>query len=289
MRPRRGTPGGRPAHAPTGRTRGPLSLARALSKFGACSRKEAERWIAAGRVAVNGKPVFAPQRRIDPRLARVTVDGKRVGDDTERIVLALHKPAGYITSRLDPGGRRTVYDLIADVDRWVFPVGRLDRDTTGLLVLTNDHRLGQRLTDPEHHVPKTYHVLVDGVPDEGALRALREGVPLGDGTLSRPALVAPLGAARGGRTWLEIVLREGKNRQVRRMCAAVGHEVQELSRVAIGALRLGDLPPGKWRRLTAAEVRRLEHADHLRRDRVETDNAEARRTQRARNENKEEP
>jgi 23S rRNA pseudouridine2605 synthase len=175
-------------------------------------------------------------------------------------VLALHKPAGYITSRLDPGGRPTVYELIADVDRWVFPVGRLDRDTTGLLVLTNDHRLGQRLTDPDHHVRKTYHVRVEGVPDEAALRALREGVPLGDGSLSRPALVSPLGAARGGRTWLEIVLTEGKNRQVRRMCAAVGHEAQELIRVAIGALRLGDLPPGKWRLLTAAEVLLLERS-----------------------------
>jgi pseudouridine synthase len=237
-----------------------VSLARALSKFGACSRREAERWIVGGRVAVDGKTVLAPQRRIDPRRARVTVDGERVGDDTERIVLALHKPAGYITSRLDPGGRRTVYDLIRDVDRWVFPVGRLDRDTTGLLVLTNDHRLGQRLTDPEHHVPKTYHVLVDGIPEEPALRALREGVPVGDGTLSRPAQVAPLGAARGGQAWLEIVLREGKNRQVRRMCAAVGHEVHELIRVAIGALRLDDLAPGQWRRLTPAEVLLLQRS-----------------------------
>jgi pseudouridine synthase len=185
------------------------------------------------------------------------VDGLRVGDDTERVVLALHKPAGYITSRLDPGGRPTVYALIAEVDRWVFPVGRLDRDSSGLLLLTNDHRLGQRLTDPEHHVPKTYHVRVDGVPDQAALRALREGVPLGDGTLSRPAGVTPLGAARGGGAWLEVVLTEGKNRQIRRMCAAVGHEVRELIRVAIGGLGLGELPPGAWRRLSAAEARRL--------------------------------
>jgi 23S rRNA pseudouridine2605 synthase len=234
-----------------------VSLARALSKFGVCSRKEAERWIAAGRVAVDGRPVTAPQRRLDPGRALVTVDGLRVGDDAERVVLALHKPAGYITSRLDPGGRPTVYALIAEVDRWVFPVGRLDRDSSGLLLLTNDHRLGQRLTDPEHHVPKTYHVRVDGVPDQAALRALREGVPLGDGTLSRPAGVTPLGAARGGGAWLEVVLTEGKNRQIRRMCAAVGHEVRELIRVAIGGLGLGELPPGAWRRLSAAEARRL--------------------------------
>ena len=258
MRPPRGTPGGRPVHAATGDTRGPVSLARALSKFGVCSRREAERWIAAGRVAVDGRRVLAPARRIEPRRARVTVDGLRVGDDTERVVLALHKPAGYITSRVDPGGRRTVYDLIGEADRWVFPVGRLDRDSSGLLLLTNDHRLGQRLTDPDHHVPKTYHVLVEGVPDEAALRALREGVPLGDGTVSRPAKVRALGTARGAQAWLEVVLTEGKNRQVRRMCAAVGHDVHELIRVAVGGLPLGDLAPGTWRRLTPAEVRLLQ-------------------------------
>lgn len=258
MRPPRGAPGGRPAPAPTGQTRGPLSLARALSKFGVCSRREAVRWIEAGRVAVDGREVRSSQRRIDPRKNRVAVDGLRVGDDAGRLVLALHKPVRYITSRVDPGGRPTVYDLVRDVDRWVFPVGRLDRDSSGLLILTNDHRLGQRLTDPDHHVPKTYHVLVAGVPDAETLRALREGVPLGDGTVSRPARVRALGAARGGQAWLEVVLTEGKNRQVRRMCASVGHEVQGLVRVAIGGLGLGDLAPGRWRPLSASEVRRLE-------------------------------
>jgi 23S rRNA pseudouridine2605 synthase len=242
-----------------GKARGPLSLARALSKFGVCSRREAERWIEAGRVTVDGRAALWPQRRIDPRRNRLAVDGLPVGDDTERIVLVLHKPADCITSRTDPGGRRTVYDLIVDVDRWVFPVGRLDRDSSGLLVLTNDHRLGQRLTDPVQHVPKTYHVRVRGVPDEQALRALREGIALDDDTLSRPARVRPLGAVRGGdEAWVEIVLTEGKNRQVRRMCAAVGHDVRELVRVAIGQLTLGDLPPGRWRQLTPAEVRTLE-------------------------------
>jgi 23S rRNA pseudouridine2605 synthase len=258
MRPSRGTPGGRPAHTPTGRTRGPLSLARALSKFGVCSRSEAVRWIETGRVAVDGREVRFSQRRIDPRKNRVAVDGLCVGDDTGRIVLALHKPVRYITSRVDPGGRPTVYDLIRDVDRWVFPVGRLDRDSSGLLILTNDHRLGQRLTDPHHHVPKTYHVLVAGLPDAETLRALREGVPLGDETVSRPARVRAVGAARGAQAWLEIVLTEGKNRQVRRMCASLGHDVQELVRVAIGGLTLGDLPAGQWRTLSPAEVRLLE-------------------------------
>ena len=140
--------------------------------------------------------------------------------------------------------------------RWVFPVGRLDRDSSGLLIFTNDHRLGQRLTDPGHAVPKTYHARVEGVPSDASLDVLREGVSLGDGTRTRPAQVRSLGSARGG-TWLEVVLTEGKNRQVRRMCAAVGHEVLELVRVGIGGLELGELPPGRWRRLEAVELARL--------------------------------
>jgi 23S rRNA pseudouridine2605 synthase len=257
LRPPRGAPGGRPSSAATGRTAGPLSLARALSKFGVCSRAEAARWIEAGRVQVDGREVRFPARRIDPRHQDVRVDGRRVGDDIERIVLVLHKPVGYITSRGDPGGRPTVYDLLDEGGPWVFPVGRLDRDSSGLLLLTNDHRLGQRLTDPEAHVPKRYHARVRGIPAPEALGALREGVPLGDGTVSRPARVRALGTAQSGSSWLEIVLTEGKNRQVRRMCATVGHDVVELVRVAIGALELDDLAAGEWRRLAPEEVARL--------------------------------
>lgn len=257
MRPPRGRPGGRPAHQAPGQLKGRLSLARALSKFGVCSRKQAVGWIEAGRVTVSGRVMRWPERRIDPRQDVVAVDGRRVRDETARVVLALHKPAGVITARVDPGGRRTVYDLLGDVGQWVFPVGRLDRDTSGLLLLTNDHRLGHRLTDPEQHVTKTYHVRVDGIPDEEALHALCEGLPLGDGTLTRPARVRVLGSARGGSTWLAVVLTEGKNRQVRRMCAAVGHDVQELVRVAIGGFHLGGLAPGEWRRLAGGEIRKL--------------------------------
>ncbi|HEY7516027.1 MAG TPA: pseudouridine synthase, partial [Vicinamibacteria bacterium] len=184
-------------------------------------------------------------------------DGVAVGDDTERVVLALHKPVGYLTSRTDPAGRKTVYDLLGDVGRWVFPVGRLDRDTSGLLILTNDHRLGDRITDPAHATPKTYHARVRGVPDPETLRALREGVPLRGEAPTRPARVRLVGVSRGADAWLEIVLTEGRNRQVRRMCAAVGHDVLELSRVAVGGLRIGDLAPGEWRRLEPAEVERL--------------------------------
>lgn len=252
------SPSGRPPRQAPGELRGRLSLARALSKFGVCSRKEAARLVEAGRVRVGGRAVLWPQRRIDPRRDRVSVDGVRVGDETERLVLALHKPPGYITSRVDPAGRATVYDLLGEVARWVFPVGRLDRDSSGLLILTNDHRLGERLTDPEQHVPKTYHARVRGIPDGEALRILRAGVPLGDGTLTRPARVRGLGAARDASAWLEIVVTEGKNRQVRRMCAAVGHEVLELVRVKLGGLALGELAPGEWRRLTREEVESLQ-------------------------------
>ena len=247
---RRASPGRRPV----------VSLARSLSKFGVCSRREAERWILAGRVAVGGRTEKRPERRIDPRRAVVTVDGAPVGDETERVVLVLNKPPGYVTTRLDPGGRATVYDLLHDVGRWVFPVGRLDRDTGGLLVLTNDHRLGHRLTDPAHRVPKTYHALVRGVPGLDTLAVLRDGAPLPDGTVTRPARVRVVGSTRVAdelRTWLELVLTEGRNRQVRRMCAVIGHEVVDLVRVAVGGLALGDLPAGEWRRLTPDEVRRL--------------------------------
>jgi pseudouridine synthase len=230
-----------------------------------CSRKQAEGWIRAGRVAVDGVVTRWPQRRIDPRRQRVTVDGESVGDLTRPVALAFHKPAGYITSRTDPGGRPTVYDLLADVGSWVFPVGRLDRETSGLLIMTNDHRLGQRLTDPAHHVPKTYHARVQGIPDAQVLRALREGVPLEDG-LTRPARVRVLGAVRRRDTWLEIVITEGRNRQVRRMCAAVGHETLELVRVGIGGLPLGNLPPGGWRRLAPAEVEALTRTRRLKED-----------------------
>jgi 23S rRNA pseudouridine2605 synthase len=270
-RPPRGRAGGRPPKQAPGELKGRVSLARALSKFGVCSRAEAVRRIEAGRVFVNGVVVSWPERRIDPRRDRVVVDGQPACDEAERIVLAFHKPRGVITSRVDPGGRPTVYALLGDLGHWVFPVGRLDRDSSGLLVMTNDHRLGERLTSPEHHVPKTYHARVLGLLDHETLRALGEGVPLGDGTQTRKASVRVLGAARGGATgastWLEIVLTEGKNRQVRRMCAALGHEVLDLVRVRIGALALGELPAGHWRRLEPAEIAKLQVVASPRRSR----------------------
>ena len=258
----------RAGQAPRGglRPAGPLSLGRALSKLGVCSRKEAERWIVDGRVGVNGREERSPRRPILPGRDRISVDGRRLDDEIARLVLAFHKPVGLVTTRVDPGGRPTVYESLRGVDRWVFPVGRLDRDTAGLLILTNDTLFGRRLTDPENHVPRTYHARVRGHPDEQTLQALREGMDLGAGDHTRPAVVRALGTPRGGppvpradggSTWLEIVLTEGRKRQVRRMCARVGHDVLELVRVQIGALSLGDLAPGEWRALTSVEERAL--------------------------------
>lgn len=204
-------------------------------------------------MSVGGRVALSPRLRIDPVRDRVEVDGAHVHDLRRHVVLALHKPEGYVTTRHEPGGRPTVYDLLDDVGAWVFPVGRLDRDTAGLLVFTNDHRLGQELTDPGSHVPRTYHARVRGLPADDALRVLREGAVLEDGTRCRPAGVRALGGTPAG-AWLEIVLTEGKNRQVRRMCASIGHEVLELTRVSIGGLALGDLARGAWRRLDADEI-----------------------------------
>jgi len=236
---------------------GQVSLARALSKLGYCSRKEAQRLIAAGRVSVGNTRETSPQRRVTLDAERLSVDGIPVRAPAERVVLALHKPVDCITSRSDPGGRPTVYGLLGELGRWVFPVGRLDRDSSGLLILTDDHQLGHALTDPDQHVPKTYHVRVRGVLAAEALTALRQGVPWSDGTSTRPARVRPLGVNRDGSSWIEITLDEGRNRQVRKMCAAIGHDVFQLVRVRIGDLELGDLPRGAWRRLAREEIARL--------------------------------
>ena len=229
---------------------GRRSLGRTLSKLGVCSRREAERWIAAGRVTVNGREVRSPRPAVDPARDVILVDGLRVGAGLERVVLALHKPVGLLTTRVDPAGRPTVYDCLRDLDRWVFPVGRLDRDTSGLLLLTNDAAFARRLTDPEQHVPRTYHARVRGRPDAETLRMLSDGVDLGRGVVTRPAtarlLEAPPVAAPEG-SWLEVVLTEGRKRQIRRMCAILGHPVQQLVRLRIGPFALGALPPGHWR------------------------------------------
>jgi 23S rRNA pseudouridine2605 synthase len=226
-----------------------MRLAKYLAHAGVASRRAAERLIADGRVTVDGATVTDPARDVDDSRA-VAFDGRPVRAEAQE-VYALNKPAGVVSTARDPQGRPTVVDLIA-TDRRLYPVGRLDADTTGLILLTNDGALAHRLTHPSFEVPRTYRARVGHPPlKEGELRALREGVELEDGPTA-PARVRKLSADR-----LELTIHEGRKHQVKRMCAAVGHPVRELQRVAFGPLRLGGLEPGEHRRLTPAEVERL--------------------------------
>lgn len=230
------------------------TLERVLSKAGLGSRTEARRWIAAGRVKVNGRIVRDPDAWVDLERDRVAFDGTPL-EKRKRVYLLLYKPKGYLTTYRDPQGRPTVYDLLPDRDRYLFPVGRLDLDTSGLLILTNDAQFAERLTNPEFKIPKTYLVKASVHLTDGQLDRLRDGIELRDG-LTRPAIVNRVREA-GGKTVFEITITEGRNRQVRRMVEALGGNVLKLVRIAIGPLRIGDLPIGATRELTAAEVRQL--------------------------------
>jgi 23S rRNA pseudouridine2605 synthase len=206
---------------------------------------------------VNGRLVQTPDHWVNPQRDAVTLDGRPVRSAKTRYVL-LYKPKGYLTTYQDPEGRPTVYDLLSDVEQFVAPVGRLDQDTSGLLLLTNDHALAEVLTNPAYHVPKRY--LVKAVPrvSDESLEHLRTGVELNDGP-TRPAAVTRLRDS-GDKTFLELTITEGRNRQVRRMLEAVGSKVLKLVRVAIGPLEIAGLPIGTWRELTAREVDSLRRA-----------------------------
>jgi 23S rRNA pseudouridine2605 synthase len=229
-----------------------MRLAKHLAHAGVASRRAAEALVADGRVTVDGEVVRDPARDVAAG-DRITVDGEAVRLPHRRVVYAVNKPAGVVSTARDTHGRPTVVDLVPGARR-LYPVGRLDADTTGLILVTDDGELANALTHPRFEVPKTYRARVQGRLGRSALRALREGVDLDDGPTA-PARVRLVGPHE-----LELTIHEGRKHQVRRMCAAVGHPVVALRRVAFGPLQLGDLAPGHHRQLTAAQVERLRGA-----------------------------
>jgi pseudouridine synthase len=226
------------------------TLERVLSKAGLGSRTEARRWIHARRVSVNGRVIENPDHWIDLERDKVEFDGKPL-ERAQHMYLLLNKPAGYLTTYRDPEGRPTIYDLLPERERYLFPVGRLDLDTSGLLILTNDTAFAERLTNPDYKVPKTYLVKANRALGDAELESLRRGVELRDGP-TRPAEVKRVSANK-----FEITITEGRNRQVRRMVEALDAKVLKLVRVAIGPITIGELQIGKSRELSAKEVNML--------------------------------
>jgi pseudouridine synthase len=232
-------------------------LQKTIAAAGLASRREAERLILAGRVQVNGRVVTLLGTRVDPHEDVILVDGKALGRKTAQLYLMLHKPRGVLTASSDPEGRRTVIDLLegwaaARGPRRVFHVGRLDYNSEGLVLLTNDGALASRLSHPSNGVPRTYQARVQGEPGDEDLKRLLRGVPLEDGPAA--ALDVQVLKRNPRSTWLELVVAEGRNRLVRRMCEHLGHPVLRLVRVAYGGLELGRLPAGKFRELLPDEV-----------------------------------
>ncbi len=242
---------------------GPERLQKVMARAGVASRRVSEELIDAGRVTVNGVTARLGDK-VDPTVDEIAVDGVVTSIDPTRVTFVLNKPAGVISTAKDTHGRPTVVDLI-DTERRVFPVGRLDADSEGLLLVTNDGALAQRLTHPSYGVDKEYLVSVEGEPSRGALRTLRDGVELDDGRTA-PARVSQLSPGL-----LRIVLHEGRNRQIRRMCDAVGHRVTRLVRTRIGSLSDPTLQPGESRELTLDELRALEREAARSRERPSAD------------------
>lgn len=236
----------------------PMRLQRFLARAGVASRRGSEDLMTAGRVSVNGEVVRELGAKVDPLTDVVAVDGQVVSLAHESAYLMLNKPAGTITTMDDPQGRPCVADLVPREPAGLFPVGRLDRDTTGLLLFTTDGQMAHRLLHPSHHIEKVYLATVEAVPADAALEALREGIELDDG-LTAPAR-AELRTVREGLTDVEIAIREGRKRQVRRMFEAVGHPVVALHRTAFGPIELGELAVGSYRTLTEDEIAALGEA-----------------------------
>jgi 23S rRNA pseudouridine2605 synthase len=234
----------------------PVRLQKLIAEAGVASRRAAERLITEGRVRVNGVPVTELGAHADPARDRIEVDGRPLPTVESKRYVLLHKPRGYLTTRADPRGRPRVFDLVPEEGVRLHSVGRLDFDAEGLLLLTNDGALTFHLTHPRHGVRRVYHVLVAGRADPDVLATLERGVTLEDGP-GRVERARRLGGDAPGLTWLELTLAEGRYREVKRLCRAVGLAVRRLRRVAFGPLELGDLPVGQWRELSPAEVARL--------------------------------
>jgi pseudouridine synthase len=232
-----------------------MTLDRVLSRFGIASRTVARQAIAAGRLKVNGKVVRDPDLWVRPDRDSFLLDGQRVKPARKRYLL-FYKPKGVITSHGDPDGRETIYRYLGEENRWVAPVGRLDKDTSGLLLLTNDTEFGDFITSPESEIPKTYVVKTSALLSDEVIVELNGGVEMKRGDCAQPVSVRRL-EDRGKYTWLEVILTEGKNRELRRMIEAVGFKVLKLVRTRIGPLTFEGLEVGKWRELTAAEVASL--------------------------------
>lgn len=230
-------------------------LQKVLANAGVASRRHCEEMILAGRVKVNGEVVKTLGTKVDPEKDKIEVNSELLKIEAPKIYLMLNKPAGYVTTAHDPQGRPTVIDLVADAGVRVYPVGRLDFDTEGLLLLTNDGELTFALTHPKHEVKKTYQAMVQGFPDADKLKRFQKGLRLADG-LTAPAGVKLVKKVRGN-TWLEITIYEGRNRQIRRMCETIGHPVIKLKRIKLGFLTLEKLEEGKYRQLTQEEVGKL--------------------------------
>lgn len=229
-------------------------LQKLIAQAGLASRREAEQWISAGRVQLNGRPAVLGERA-DPARDRILVDGHPLAQAASEVTVLLNKPRGYLTSLRDPQGRRLVTELVRDIPQRLFPVGRLDYNTEGLLLLTNDGELAQRISHPRHHVAKTYLVKARGRLSSEAVARLEQGIELADG-LTAPARVTRV-RRKGEGCWFEMTLYEGRNRQVRRMVEAVGLTVVRLKRVRLGFLDLEGVAPGHYRRLEDEETRRL--------------------------------
>jgi len=230
-------------------------LQKVLAHAGIASRREAEKMITDGRVRLNGLVVDALGTKADPEKDSIEVDGKRISTDEKKVYYVLNKPARCVTTMSDPQGRRSVKDLLGDIKERVYPVGRLDYDTTGVLIITNDGELANGLAHPKREIDKCYRARVDGIPGEEALERLRRGIRLKDG-ITAPAKVRLLEKRQGGAS-LEIIIHEGRNRQVKRMCDAVGHRVTRLTRVSFGPITPEGLRPGQLRRLSARELAAL--------------------------------